>query len=155
MNTKTLLSRKASVAGGPAPWLFGIVALLMLMSSPEAVFPQSTGKSEETCHPPAFPAMTYDEGNRFLSNPGCRTEFFDRLKFIPLRGSNENYYLSFGVSIRDRYIGRHAALQATLDINRNTTFFTEYLHFFTGDFLRQATAGKDVNYWTGWIEFRY
>jgi hypothetical protein len=54
-----------------------------------------------------------------------------------------------------RYIGSHAALQAKVDINRHAAFFTEYLHFFTGDFLRQATAGKNVNYWTGWLELRY
>jgi hypothetical protein len=54
-----------------------------------------------------------------------------------------------------RYIGSHAALQAKWDVNRHATFFTEYLHFFTGGFLRQATAGKDVNYWTGWLEIRY
>ena len=49
-----------------------------------------------------FPAMTYDEDNRYLSSPDCRTELFDRLKFIPLRGGDENYYLSFGVVSRDR-----------------------------------------------------
>src|SRR5260221_4793979 len=49
-----------------------------------------------------FPAMTYDEDNRYLSSPDCRTELFDRLKFMPLRGEDENYYLSFGVVSRDR-----------------------------------------------------
>lgn len=46
--------------------------------------------------------MTYDEENRYFSNPDCRTEFLDRLKFIPLRGENEDYYLSFGIWIRER-----------------------------------------------------
>jgi Alginate export len=51
---------------------------------------------------PAFPQMTYDEDNRYFSNPYCRTKFLDRLKFIPLRGDNEDYYLSFGIFTRDR-----------------------------------------------------
>src|ERR1700720_4679361 len=35
---------------------------------------------------PAFTQLTYDEDNRYFSNPACRTGFLDRLKFIPLRG---------------------------------------------------------------------
>ncbi|HWO33980.1 MAG TPA: alginate export family protein [Candidatus Acidoferrum sp.] len=51
---------------------------------------------------PAFTQLTYDEDNRYFSNPNCRTEFLDRLKFIPLRGDDENYYLSLGIFTRDR-----------------------------------------------------
>ena len=51
---------------------------------------------------PAFPQMRYDEDNRYFSDPNCRTEFLDRLKFIPLRGESEDYYISFGVLTRDR-----------------------------------------------------
>ena len=51
---------------------------------------------------PAFTQMTYDEDNRYFGNPNCRTGFLDRLKYIPLRGDNEDYYISFGVFIRDR-----------------------------------------------------
>lgn len=51
---------------------------------------------------PNFPQMTYDEDNRYLSNPECRTEVLDRLKYIPLRTGHKDYYLSFGASVRER-----------------------------------------------------
>src|SRR5258708_14951190 len=51
---------------------------------------------------PAFTQLTYDENNWDFSNPNCLTEFLDRIKFIPLRRDDENYYLSFGIFPRDR-----------------------------------------------------
>jgi hypothetical protein len=72
------------------------------MMLPAATFAQTQANNEESCRASAFPAMTYDENNRYLSDADCRTELFDRLKFIPLRGGDENYYLSFGVVSRDR-----------------------------------------------------
>jgi hypothetical protein len=51
---------------------------------------------------PAFTQLTYDEDNRYFSNSNCRAQFLDRLKFIPLRGDDENYYLSLGIFTRDR-----------------------------------------------------
>ena len=60
--------------------------------------------AQSTCSGPAptFPQMTYDEDDGYFSSPDCRTKLLDRLKFIPLRGDNESYYLSFGAFIRDR-----------------------------------------------------
>src|ERR1700692_765736 len=55
---------------------------------------QTEQEAQPPCSNEAFPLMTYDEDNRHFSNPDCRTEFLDRLKFIPLRGDNEDYYLS-------------------------------------------------------------
>src|SRR5215831_17527342 len=51
---------------------------------------------------PSFPQMTYDEDNRFLADPALRTEPLDWLKFVPLSGTNADYYLSFGAYIRER-----------------------------------------------------
>ena len=51
---------------------------------------------------PNFPQMAYDEDNRYLRNPECRTEVLDRLKYIPLRNGHEDYYLSFGGMVRER-----------------------------------------------------
>jgi hypothetical protein len=33
-------------------------------------------------------------------------------------------------------------------MNRNLTRFTEYGHFFPGEFLRQSTPELSINYWT-------
>jgi Alginate export len=91
---------------------------------------------------PSFPSMTYDEDNRYLRNPECRTEFLDRLKYIPL-GENENYYLSFGASIRERgeyysnpnwasrppgtaYLLQRLYAHADLHLGERLRFFTEF-----------------------------
>ncbi len=52
--------------------------------------------------PPAFPGMTFDENNRYLADPACRTESLDQLKYIPLRREGEDYYISFGAWVRER-----------------------------------------------------
>ena len=81
---------------------FLLVASVSVWAQTEA---QQETKQETKAHcpspRPSFPSMTYDEDNRYLRNPECRTEFLDRLKYVPL-GENEDYYLSFGVSIRER-----------------------------------------------------
>src|SRR5258708_6888974 len=77
----------------------GVSASAQTPQTPEATIPAPSACSESA---PAFTQLTYDENNRYFSNPNCRTEFLDRIKFIPLRGDNENYYLSFGIFTRDR-----------------------------------------------------
>jgi hypothetical protein len=60
-----------------------------------------------------------------------------------------------GQKSKAEYVGSHAAVQLKWDVNRHTSFFTEYLHFFPGEFLRQSTPGRNINYVTEWVEFRY
>jgi len=60
-----------------------------------------------------------------------------------------------GLKSDARYIATQASAQARWQMTRNLTWFTEYGHFFPGDFLKQATPGKNLNYWTGWIDIRY
>jgi uncharacterized membrane protein YoaK (UPF0700 family) len=84
-----------------------VIAILALFSSRSAraqTEPNVQEQRSACARPaPAFPLLTYDEDNLYFSDPGCRTELLDRLKFIPLRrGENEDSYLSFGVSTRDR-----------------------------------------------------
>jgi hypothetical protein len=80
-----------------------LVTVLLLVASVSASA-QTEQDAQLGCsgRAPAFPQMTYDEDDRYFSSSACRTEFLDRLKFIPLRGDNDNYYLSFGVFTRDR-----------------------------------------------------
>jgi hypothetical protein len=54
-----------------------------------------------------------------------------------------------------RYIATQASVQLQWRMNRNLTLFTEYAHFFPAEFLRQSTQGRNINYWTGWLDFRY
>jgi hypothetical protein len=54
-----------------------------------------------------------------------------------------------------RYIATQASVQLQWRLNRHLTFFTEYAHFFPGEYLRQSTQGRNINFWTGWLDLRY
>ena len=53
------------------------------------------------------------------------------------------------------YVGSHASAQLQWKANRHVTLFTEYLHFFPAEFLKQSTAGRDINYLTEWLDLRF
>ena len=44
----------------------------------------------------------YDENYWFLKDERCRTDFLDRVKYVPLT-EDGNTFLSFGGQIRERY----------------------------------------------------
>jgi hypothetical protein len=54
-----------------------------------------------------------------------------------------------------RFIATQVSAQLQWRMTRNLTWFTEYGHFFAGDFLKQSTPGKSINYWTGWLDIRF
>jgi Alginate export len=54
-----------------------------------------------------------------------------------------------------RFIASQASAQLEWRMTRNLNWFTEYGHFFAGDFLKQSTAGESINYWTGWLDVRF
>ena len=51
---------------------------------------------------PPIKLNRYDEDYAFLSNPECRTEFWDHLKYIALT-SDPSTYLSLGADLRERF----------------------------------------------------
>jgi hypothetical protein len=60
-----------------------------------------------------------------------------------------------GLKTNARYIATQASAQVQWRMTRNLTWFTEFGHFFPGEFLKQATPGRNLNYWTGWLDIRY
>ncbi len=54
-----------------------------------------------------------------------------------------------------RFIGTQAATQFQWHIDRHFTLFAEYLHFFPGEFLTQSTQGKNIDYVTEWLDFKF
>ena len=66
-----------------------------------------------------------------------------------------NAVIVSGLKSNARYIATQASTQLQWRMTRNLTWFTEYGHFFPGEFLRQSTPGKNINYWTGWLDIRY
>ncbi len=53
------------------------------------------------------------------------------------------------------YIGSMAQAQLFWDIDRHLTFVAIYGHFFAGRFLKEASPGKDVDYVTTWLAYKF
>jgi hypothetical protein len=66
-----------------------------------------------------------------------------------------NSVLVSGLKSNARYIATQASAQLQWRMTRNLTWFTEYGHFRPGEFIKQATPGRNLNYWTGWLDIRY
>jgi Alginate export len=60
-----------------------------------------------------------------------------------------------GQQSRARDIGRALATQVRWTVDRHTSIFAEYQHFFSGDFLKQSTPGRTLNYLTWWVDYRF
>jgi hypothetical protein len=59
-------------------------------------------------NPPPYALLRQDEDYRYLSDPACRQEYWDRLKYVPL-GVDGDRFLTFGGEIREWYQGFHNA----------------------------------------------
>jgi hypothetical protein len=66
-----------------------------------------------------------------------------------------NAVIVSGSKSNARFIASQASAELQWRMTRNFTWFTEYGHFFAGDFLKQSTPGKSINYWTGWLDIRF
>ncbi len=60
-----------------------------------------------------------------------------------------------GLNSNARYISTQASTQLQWRMTRHMTWSTEYAHFFPGQFIKQATPGHSINFWTGWLDIRY
>jgi hypothetical protein len=58
--------------------------------------------------PPAYGLLRQDEDYRYLGNPACRDDYWDRLKYVRL-GSNQDTFLTLGGAIREWYENFHNA----------------------------------------------
>ena len=60
-----------------------------------------------------------------------------------------------GQGSRARYIGSQPQAQAEWRANRHLTFTAVYAHFFAGPFLKETQPGKDVDYFTAWVTYKF
>ncbi len=79
-------------------------ALLVLLPLSSAIFAQSV--CPDSSQP--FGLLRQGEDYRYLSNPTCRRDFWDHLKYVPL-GSNEGRFITIGGEVREWYEGFHNA----------------------------------------------
>ena len=76
-----------------ASLLAGLALLLALCP------PVSFAQASPCAAPPPYKYLRYDEDYRYLRDPECGTDPFDKIKFIPLNKGGD-VYLSFGGEIR-------------------------------------------------------
>src|SRR5262249_54278179 len=54
-----------------------------------------------------------------------------------------------------RYVGNQAEALLEWKLDRHFTVSADYAHFFAGDFLKETTPGKDVDYVSAWITYKF
>jgi hypothetical protein len=83
---------------------FVLLGLVVLVMGGGAVFAQT----ECPTRPPTYQLLRQDEDYRYLGNPACRDDYWDRAKYVPL-GSNADTSFTLGGEIREWYEGYHNA----------------------------------------------
>src|SRR6266436_4824527 len=66
-----------------------------------------TTTGETHLPPPSYKILRFDEDYSCLTNPANRSDWFDPVKYIPLRTNEPYWYLSFGGELRERFEGAH------------------------------------------------
>ena len=79
--------------------------LLVLIPLSSALFAQSVCPDS----PPPYGLLRQDEDYRYLSNPTCRQDSWDHLKYVPL-GSNRDRFITIGGEMREWYEGFRNAI---------------------------------------------
>ena len=90
---------------------------------------QSDKKSEGEAVPPAYKLLRYEEDYSYLKDPSRRTDFWDPIKYVPLRG-REDWYLSLGGEVRERFEFFHNENAGAAPANaqgNNADFLERYL----------------------------
>jgi hypothetical protein len=66
-----------------------------------------TTTGETPSPPPAYNVLRFDENYSCLTNPANRTDWFDPVKYIPLRTNDPLWYLTLGGELRERFEGNY------------------------------------------------
>jgi alginate export protein len=84
-----------------------------------------------------------------------------KIDFFWRQSVNDGVYNPAGVLFRAAgnskatYVGSEAQVEIYWEINRHLALISNYTHFFVGQFLRETGPGKDVDYTTTWVTFRF
>jgi hypothetical protein len=100
-------------------------------------------------------------------HPGIELQLAKRLSFIGdwdffwRESTSDGLYnnalklVRAGNSSSARYIGSQAQAMLEWNITIHFTASAVYAHFFAGEFLGDGPSGKDVNYGSAWVTFRF
>jgi hypothetical protein len=56
---------------------------------------------------------------------------------------------------RTRYVGSAPAVTLTWAPTRHISVLASYVHFFAGPFIRETPPGKDTDYFTIWVAYKF
>lgn len=80
--------------------------ILLLIATPPTVFADDmTTTGEIPAPPPGYKMLRFEENYSFLSNAMNRTDWFDPIKYIPIRAGDPSWHLTFGGELRERFEG--------------------------------------------------
>ena len=77
------------------------------------------------------------------------------------QSTSDGIYNPAGVLLRpgnlstERYVGTQPAVISSWAFNRHFTFFVSYSHFFSGRFLKETPPGKDIDYFTAMMTYKF
>src|SRR5260370_40027850 len=57
--------------------------------------------------PPSYKLLRFDEDYSCLTNAANRADWFDRVKYVPIRANDPYWYLTFGGELRERFESVH------------------------------------------------
>jgi hypothetical protein len=63
--------------------------------------------------------------------------------------------LRSGQQSRARLIGSQVSVQAEWQVEHHTTLTVVYSHFLAGPFLRETGPGRDVDYASAWVTYKF
>ncbi|HEX8266830.1 MAG TPA: alginate export family protein [Pyrinomonadaceae bacterium] len=85
---------------------------------------------------------------------------FDTM-FYWRQSTRDGIYNSGGVLLkpgnlsRSRYVGTQPSATAVWAVDRHITFVASYTHFFAGKFLKETPPGKDIDFFTAWVTYKF
>lgn len=90
----------AKCVGIDYQWLSCLATIVILYLTPLAAV---AGDKPAQSKRPAISSNRWQEDWSVLADPALRTQPLDRLKYIPLSGSDPDTYVSFGATVRERF----------------------------------------------------
>lgn len=142
----------------------GIITSLGLSSAALAQLGASEPAPASIEKRPEIKLIRFDEDWSPLHDPRLRTDRLDMLKYIPLRSSNEQSYLSLGGEFRGVYERMQnnnwsATPYATngFGLQRDQHFYVkaDYGVFFAGRFLHESGRAHNLNYTAIWVGYKF
>src|SRR6266478_23427 len=83
--------------------------IALLQALPTTILAEDMTTTNETLFtpPPYHEILRFEEDYSYLSDPALRGDWFDPIKYIPLRAEEPDWYLTLGGGLRERFEGTY------------------------------------------------